>query len=102
MAKWWGKTAYQTDRVTRHLSPNEIHPARSLIATLPHKTLRKIRENGPVLIPAYLRELYQILAFQKTVNWDHLKIALVSKLLHKPLGDGPFVDYEVAHDRSQL
>ncbi|RLN47153.1 hypothetical protein BBJ29_009111 [Phytophthora kernoviae] len=53
-------------------------------------------------VVGYLRELYQILAFQKTVNWDHLKIALVSKLLHKPLGDGPFVDYEVAHDRSQL
>ncbi|KAG7395038.1 hypothetical protein PHYBOEH_004365 [Phytophthora boehmeriae] len=53
-------------------------------------------------VVGYLRELYQIPALRKTVNWDHLKIALVSKLPHKPLGDGPFIDYEAAHDRNQL
>ncbi|RLN82277.1 hypothetical protein BBJ28_00025924 [Nothophytophthora sp. Chile5] len=54
MVKWWGKLAHEQGRVTRHLSPNEIHPARTLIATLPQKTWRKIKENGPVLIPAAL------------------------------------------------
>jgi hypothetical protein len=67
MVNWWRKTAYQTDRVTRHLSPNEIHPARSLIATLPYKTLRKMKENGPVLLPALLL-LVGTVAWGKAAN----------------------------------
>jgi putative glutathione S-transferase len=50
----------------------------------------------------YLRELYQTPALGKTINWDHLKIGLVNKRPGKALGDGPFIDYEAAHDRSRL
>ncbi|TYZ64774.1 hypothetical protein PybrP1_011812 [[Pythium] brassicae (nom. inval.)] len=52
LAKWWAKFGPEKGRITRHLSPYELHPVRSLINTIPQKTVRKIRENGLVLIPS--------------------------------------------------
>jgi glutathionyl-hydroquinone reductase len=51
-----------------------------------------------------MRELYQMPAFQKTVNWDHLRIGVMN---HKGEADdgvltGPYVDYEAAHGRDAL
>ena len=36
-----------------------------------------------------------------TVVWSHVKIGLESKL-PGTIADGPFVDYEGAHERAQL
>ncbi|KAL3661901.1 hypothetical protein V7S43_013194 [Phytophthora oleae] len=52
LVKFWSKFGPEFGRTTRHLSPYEVHPVRSLITTLPYKTVRKIKENGLVLIPA--------------------------------------------------
>ncbi|KAI9917976.1 hypothetical protein PsorP6_012561 [Peronosclerospora sorghi] len=54
LVKFWSKFGPEYGRVTRHLSPYEVHPVRSLIRTMPYKTLRKIKENGLVLVPAAL------------------------------------------------
>ena len=51
LVKFWAKFGPEFGRTTRHLSPYELHPVRSLITTLPYKTIRKIKENGLVLIP---------------------------------------------------
>jgi hypothetical protein len=52
LTKFWSKFGPEFGRTTRHLSPYEVHPVRSLIQTLPAKTIRKIKENGLVLIPS--------------------------------------------------
>ncbi|KAF1780423.1 Glutathione S-transferase (GST) [Phytophthora cactorum] len=44
-------------------------------------------------IENYLREL--------SVNWNHVKIGMVNKAPHVAV-DGPFVDYDAAHDRAKL
>ncbi|CAH0513512.1 unnamed protein product [Peronospora belbahrii] len=51
LTKFWSKFGPEFGRTTRQLSPYELHPVRSLITTLPYKTIRKIKENGLVLIP---------------------------------------------------
>ncbi|RMX64858.1 hypothetical protein KXD40_009493 [Peronospora effusa] len=60
---------------------------------------KKILEDFPNVI-AYLRDLYQS-GLVSTVCWSHMKIGLESKL-PGAIADGPFVDYEVAHERAQL
>ncbi|KAF4315303.1 hypothetical protein G195_010235 [Phytophthora kernoviae 00238/432] len=53
-------------------------------------------------VVGYLRDLYQIPAMKRTVNWDHLKIAIVN---HRPdalLAEGPFIDYDALHGRGDL
>ncbi|TMW69635.1 hypothetical protein Poli38472_001791 [Pythium oligandrum] len=52
LAKWWLKHAKEQGRITRHLSPKEIHPVKSLIESIPYKTARKIKENAAVLVPS--------------------------------------------------
>ncbi|GMF37537.1 unnamed protein product [Phytophthora lilii] len=52
-------------------------------------------------VVGYLRDLYQIPGLQKTVYWSHLKIGMVNKAPHVA-AEGPFVDYEAAHERAQL
>ncbi|RLN88879.1 hypothetical protein BBJ28_00018424 [Nothophytophthora sp. Chile5] len=52
LTKFWSKFGPEYGRVTRHLSPNEINPVRSLVTSIPYKTVRKIKENGLVLIPS--------------------------------------------------
>lgn len=52
LAKWWSKKAVEYGRVNRHLSPYELDPVTSLITSIPSKTIRKLRENGAVLIPS--------------------------------------------------
>ncbi|KAE8891356.1 hypothetical protein PF005_g18406 [Phytophthora fragariae] len=54
LVKFWSKFGNEYGRTVRHLSPYEVHPVRSLITTMPYKTVRKIKENGLVLIPATL------------------------------------------------
>lgn len=54
LVKWWAKRAFEEGTVRRHLSPNEIYPLKSLIESMPSKAIRKVRENGAVLIPAAL------------------------------------------------
>uniref|UniRef100_A0AAV1UKW3 Cytochrome b-c1 complex subunit 8 n=1 Tax=Peronospora matthiolae TaxID=2874970 RepID=A0AAV1UKW3_9STRA len=62
LVKMWVKFGPEFGRTSRHLSPYEVHPVRSIITTIPYKTVRKIKENGPVLIPA-------ILLLVGTVKW---------------------------------
>lgn len=50
----------------------------------------------------YLRDLYQIPAFKKTVNWDHLKLIFVNFDPNAEPAVGPTVDYEATHDRSRF
>lgn len=52
LVKWWAKFGAEKGRMTRHLSPYEVAPVRSLLNTIPQKTVRKIRENGLLLIPS--------------------------------------------------
>ncbi|KUF93123.1 12-oxophytodienoate reductase 3 [Phytophthora nicotianae] len=52
-------------------------------------------------IENYLRELYQIPGLKSTVNWNHVKIGMLNKAPHVA-ADGPFVDYDAAHDRTKL
>ncbi|KAE8882150.1 hypothetical protein PF005_g24849 [Phytophthora fragariae] len=52
-------------------------------------------------VVAYLRELYQTPGLKSTVNWAHLKLGMVNKAPHIA-AEGPFVDYNAAHDRAQL
>ncbi|KAG7382139.1 hypothetical protein PHYPSEUDO_005165 [Phytophthora pseudosyringae] len=52
-------------------------------------------------VEQYLRELYQISGLKSTVNWSHLKIGAVNKA-PQLAAEGPFVDYEAAHDRAKL
>lgn len=52
----------------------------------------------------YLRELYQIPALKKTVNWNHLRIGVMN---HKGEADdavltGPYIDYDAPHGRETL
>jgi hypothetical protein len=42
------------NRVTRHLSPHQQNPVKTLIETIPYKTVRKVKENGAVIIPCAL------------------------------------------------
>lgn len=62
LAKWWGKKGVELGRITRHLSPYEIHPVKSLIETMPYKAVRKVKENGAVLIPSFV-------LFVGTLKW---------------------------------
>lgn len=62
LVKWWTKKAVETGRVTRHLSPYEVHPVKSLIESIPYKAVRKVKENGLVLVPSFL-------LFVGTVKW---------------------------------
>lgn len=62
LMKWWAKHGVEKGRVTRHLSPYEISPVRSLLNTIPQKTVRKIQENGALLIPS-------LVLFVGTVKW---------------------------------
>ncbi|DBA01881.1 TPA: hypothetical protein N0F65_006029 [Lagenidium giganteum] len=62
LTKWWAKKAVETGRVTRHLSPYELNPVKSLIESIPSKTVRKVQENGLVLLPSFL-------LFVGTVKW---------------------------------
>uniref|UniRef100_K3X3F5 Cytochrome b-c1 complex subunit 8 n=1 Tax=Globisporangium ultimum (strain ATCC 200006 / CBS 805.95 / DAOM BR144) TaxID=431595 RepID=K3X3F5_GLOUD len=62
LMKWWAKHGVEKGRMTRHLSPFEISPIRSLINTMPQKTIRKIQENGAILIPSFV-------LFVGTVKW---------------------------------
>ncbi|RLN51037.1 hypothetical protein BBJ28_00025871, partial [Nothophytophthora sp. Chile5] len=50
----------------------------------------------------YLRDLYQIPAMKRTVNWEHLKIGMVNFKPDAPDAEGPFVDYDAPHERAQL
>ncbi|EGZ17972.1 hypothetical protein PHYSODRAFT_354638 [Phytophthora sojae] len=52
-------------------------------------------------VVAYLRDLYQTPGLKSTVNWNHLKIGMVNKAPHVA-AEGPFVDYDAAHERAQL
>ncbi|KAF4315088.1 hypothetical protein G195_010793, partial [Phytophthora kernoviae 00238/432] len=49
----------------------------------------------------YVRDLYQIPALKRTVNWDHLNIGAENKTPDVVV-EGPFVDYDAAHERAQL
>lgn len=52
-------------------------------------------------IEQYLRDLYQIPGLKSTVNWSHLNIGVENK--HPDaIAEGPFVDYDAAHERAQL
>eukprot|EP00644_Phytophthora_capsici_P015619 jgi/Phyca11/509375/fgenesh2_kg.PHYCAscaffold_44_\ len=52
-------------------------------------------------VEQYLRDLYQIPGLKSTVNWDHLKIGVENK--HPDaIAEGPFVDYDAAHDRTRF
>ncbi|KAL3656770.1 hypothetical protein V7S43_018329 [Phytophthora oleae] len=52
-------------------------------------------------VVGYLRDLYQIPGLKTTVNWNHFKIGVENK--HSDaIADGPFVDYDAAHERAQL
>ncbi|KAG6611533.1 Glutathione S-transferase [Phytophthora cinnamomi] len=64
------------------------------------KTDKRHLTDFPVVVD-YLRDLYQTPALKKTVNWDHLKLGVENK--HpEAVYEGPFVDYDAAHERSQL
>ncbi|KAG6969304.1 hypothetical protein JG688_00005357 [Phytophthora aleatoria] len=52
-------------------------------------------------IEQYLRELYQIPELKSTVNWYHVKLGVVNKAPHVT-AEGPFVDYDAAHDRAKV
>jgi hypothetical protein len=54
LVKWWAKSASEYGRVTRHLSPFNVYPVKSLLNTIPQKTVRKVQENAIVLIPSFL------------------------------------------------
>ncbi|CAI5738966.1 unnamed protein product [Peronospora destructor] len=60
---------------------------------------KKIFEDFPNVV-TYLRDVYQS-GLMSTVLWSHIKIGLESKLAGV-IADGPFVDYEAAHERAQL
>lgn len=62
LSKWWLKFGKEHGRVTRTLSPFEVHPVKSLIASIPTKTVRKISENYAVLLPSAL-------LFVGTLKW---------------------------------
>lgn len=47
----------------------------------------------------YLRDLYQTPALKSTVNWEHIKLALVYHGIEEPTA-GPSFDYEASHDRA--
>ncbi|KAJ0392251.1 hypothetical protein P43SY_000279 [Pythium insidiosum] len=70
LMKWWAKHGVETGRVTRHLSPNEVHPVKSLIESIPYKTVRKVSENGAMLLPmAFL--LVATVKWGKQANDEH-------------------------------
>ncbi|KAE8904384.1 hypothetical protein PF005_g15524 [Phytophthora fragariae] len=50
-------------------------------------------------VVGYLRDLYQIPAMKRTVNWDHLKIGIVNHRPDAPVAEGPFIDYDAPHGR---
>ncbi|RLN51575.1 hypothetical protein BBP00_00009858 [Phytophthora kernoviae] len=52
-------------------------------------------------VVGYVRDLYQIPALKRSVNWDHLKIGAENKTPDVVV-EGPFVDYDAAHERAQL
>ncbi|KAG7394835.1 hypothetical protein PHYBOEH_004627 [Phytophthora boehmeriae] len=52
-------------------------------------------------VVGYVRDLYQIPALQRSVNWDHVKLGGVNKIPDLVV-EGPFVDYDAAHERAQL
>ncbi|KAH7484889.1 Glutathionyl-hydroquinone reductase YqjG [Phytophthora ramorum] len=53
-------------------------------------------------VVGYLRDLYHIPAMKRTVNWDHLKIAIVNHRPDAPVAEGPFIDYDAPHNRAGL
>ncbi|KAL3656773.1 hypothetical protein V7S43_018332 [Phytophthora oleae] len=53
-------------------------------------------------VVGYLRDLYQIPAMKRTVNWDHLKIAIVNHRPDASIAEGPFVDYDAAPGRDHF
>jgi putative glutathione S-transferase len=50
----------------------------------------------------YARDLYQTPALKATVNWDHLKVAVVNKFQDGSEAHGPYIDYDVPHSRDSL
>ncbi|KAE9177686.1 hypothetical protein PF005_g24390, partial [Phytophthora fragariae] len=52
-------------------------------------------------VVGYLRDLYQIPGLKSSVNWNHLKISAENTQPDIAV-EGPFVDYEAAHERAQL
>ncbi|KAE8957699.1 hypothetical protein PR003_g32356 [Phytophthora rubi] len=52
-------------------------------------------------VVGYLRDLYQIPGLKSSVNWNHLKISAENTQPDIAV-EGPFVDYDAAHERAQL
>ncbi|KAF4315535.1 hypothetical protein BBO99_00008149 [Phytophthora kernoviae] len=73
LVKFWSKFGNEYGRTVRHLSPNEVHPVRSLITTMPYKTVRKIKENGLVLIPTVALLVGTVNSEKERADWssDH-------------------------------
>ncbi|KAG6611536.1 Glutathione S-transferase [Phytophthora cinnamomi] len=64
------------------------------------KTNEKQLADFPNVV-GYLRDLYQLPGLKSTVNWNHLKIS-AENTQPDVVVEGPFVDYDAAHERAQL
>ncbi|KAF4315158.1 hypothetical protein JM18_009463 [Phytophthora kernoviae] len=65
-----------------------------------HKTDKHHLTEFPNVI-GYMRDLYQMPAMKRTVNWDHLRLGAESRGPDVVV-EGPFVNFTGSHDRSQL
>ncbi|EGZ17976.1 hypothetical protein PHYSODRAFT_331871 [Phytophthora sojae] len=93
----FAKTAVDRYLVDKRITEADVRIFQGLIRldVYQKKTDKKHLTDFPVVVD------YQTPALKSTVNWEHLKLGVENK--HpEAVREGPFVDYDVAHERALL